>query len=63
MPDPTAQHDHMKVTCRRGSPVMLSSTAAAIEPSPPTASTVPNVAASPPSSFLMMYGSSTSIGP
>ena len=53
----------MKVTCRRGSPVRLTISAAAIEPRPPAASTVPKVAASPPSSFLMMNGSSTSIGP
>jgi hypothetical protein len=44
-PVPTPHALHMKVTWRRGRPVRLRMTAAAIDPSPPTASTVPKVAA------------------
>ena len=51
---PTPQAHHMNVTWRRGTPKRPSSTAAKIDPRPPAASTVPNVAASPPRSFLMM---------
>ena len=60
---PTHQAPHMNVTCRRGSPTRPITTAPKNDPAPPAASTVPNVAASPPSSLRMMYGSRTSNGP
>ena len=41
----TPQASHMKVTWRRGTPIRATRSAAAIEPAPPTASTVPKVAA------------------
>ena len=51
---PTPQAAHMNVTWRRGAPVRLSNSAAAIEPRPPAAITVPKVAALPPRSLRMM---------
>ena len=51
---PTVQAVHISVMCLRGRPVRLRIIAARIDPSPPKASTVPKVAASPSRSLRMM---------
>ena len=59
----SAHATYITVTWRRGAPKRLMSSAAVIPPRPPADMIAPNVAAPPPKSLRIRYGSSTSNGP